>query len=583
MEEKNNTKNVLKRLYKQINQRRKKQLLLLVFGMIGSSLSEIFSIGAVIPLLAILSAPNQIFDNPSVKLFAKHLEISEPPELLLILAVIFCVAALIAGIARLLLLWGSTRLSFAIGSDISRDLYSRTLHQTYAEHCLNNSGEIIDGIINKSSGVIHSIIMPVITLVAASIMIGFVISIIMVLNPEVAIGTLIVFGAIYGCILFATRKQLLKDGQRITKESELVIKSLQEGLGGIRDVLLDGTQPIYVKKYKEADLILRQAQGRSMFISASPRFVVEALGMIILCIIAYKFGQTEDALTATIPILGALAMTAQRLLPVLQQAYAAWSNIQTGKATLIATLKILELPNKENIKKENQEVIKFEKSIELKNINFKYQSQTPEIIKGISLKIYKGDRIGIIGQTGSGKSTLVDIMMGLLEPNSGFITVDDVKLTEKNIKSWQKNIAHVPQQIYLADSSIIENIAFGIPKNEIDITEVKRAAEKSELHESIIKWPEKYNTVVGERGIRLSGGQRQRIGIARALYKKSQIIILDEATSSLDVNTEQEIMEDIYEYDTNITIIIIAHRISTLKKCNKIIEIKNGKIEKISS
>ena len=400
-------------------------------------------------------------------------------------------------------------------------------------------------------------------------------------DPIIAFASFGGFGLIYASIIGLTRKQLLADSQSVAYESTQVIKSLQEGLGGIRDVLIDGSQATYCQIYRNADLPLRRAQGNSLFIGQGPRYAMEALGMMLIAALAYSLAQQSDGLAKAIPILGALALGAQRLIPVLQQAYASWSLINAGQASLQDTLELLDQPLPDYANQSIAQPLPFKQTINLKQLGFQYSPTTPFVLKQLSLTIRKGSRVGFVGTTGSGKSTLLDIVMGLLEPTTGALEVDGKAVVPANHRAWQAHIAHVPQAIFLADSTIEENIAFGVPKDQIDPQRVQQAAQQAQIADSIESWPKQYQTFVGERGIRLSGGQRQRIGIARALYKQADVIVFDEATSSLDTPTEQAVMQAIEGLSKDLTLLIIAHRITTLKNCTQIVELGGGGIKRI--
>ena len=569
---------LLKRLWIHIGPYRQRQFGLLLILMLLAAFAEIVSIGAVLPFLGILTAPERIYQLPAIKPLIQALQITEPRQLLLPLTFAFGVAAFLAGAMRLILLLFSTRLSFATGADLSIYIYRRTLYQPYAVHCARNSSIVINGISTKANGVIYSTIIPTLMLISSSVMLVTILIALLAVDPVIALTAFGGFGLIYGCIIRLTRKQLLIDSQRVASESNHVIKSLQEGLGGIRDVLIDGSQATYCHIYRTADIPLRRAQGNSLFISQSPRYGMEALGMVLIAILAYSLAQQADGVSKAIPILGALALGAQRLLPVLQQAYSAWINIQGGQASLQDTLELLDQPLPGYADQLVSHSLPFKNSISLKQLDFRYSPETPFVLKQINLTISKGSRVGFIGTTGSGKSTLLDIVMGLLQPTGGELLIDDAIVTLANHRAWQAHIAHVPQAIFLADSTIEENIAFGVPKDQIDHERVKQAAQQAQIAESIESWPKQYQTFVGERGIRLSGGQRQRIGIARALYKKADVIIFDEATSALDNETEQAVMQAIEALSKDLTLLIIAHRLSTLKNCTQIVELGNGKI-----
>jgi ABC-type multidrug transport system fused ATPase/permease subunit len=573
---------LLKRLWHHISERRRGQFGLLLILMLLASFAEVLSIGAVLPFLGVLTAPERVFEHSAAQSAIQVMGITAPMQLLLPITIAFSVAVLIAGSMRLLLLWASTRLSYATGADLSISVYRRTLYQPYAVHCARNSSEIINGISNKTNSVIFVISMLV-TLVSSAAMLIMILIAMLMVDPVIALAAFGGFGFIYGVIVRLTRKQLSINSERAAHESTQVIKSLQEGLGGIRDVLIDGSQNTYCEIYRNADLPLRQAQGGSSFISTSPRYVMEALGMLLIAMLAYSLVHQPNGIAKAIPVLGALALGAQRLLPVLQQAYAAWSGIRGGQASLKDALELLDQPLPDYAVHPVAKPLPFKHDISLNNIGFRYSLQTPHVLNNVSLTINKGSRVGFIGTTGSGKSTLLDLVMGLLQPTGGQMQIDGTPVTLANNRAWQAHIAHVPQAIFLADSTIQENIAFGVPKDQIDRARVVQAAQQAQIAESIDGWPKQYQTLVGERGVRLSGGQRQRIGIARALYKKANVIIFDEATSALDNETEQAVMKSIEGLSADLTLLIIAHRLTTLKSCTQIVELKGGKLHQLGS
>ncbi len=574
---------LLQRLWHHISLRRRRQFLLLLVLMLLASLAEILSIGAVLPFLAVLTAPEHIFELPVAQSIIQALKLTEPMQLILPLTISFAVAALIAGAMRLLLIWASTRLSFAAGADVSIGIYGRTLYQPYAVHCARNSSEIINGISGKANAVIYNIIVPALTLISSSIMLIAILIALFIVDPIIALAAFGGFGLIYTFIIRLTRNRLLINGRINARESTQVIKSLQEGLGGIRDVLIDGSQDTYCQIYSNSDLLLRRSQGSSMFIASSPRYVMESLGMILIATLAYSLAQQVDGIAKAIPILGALALGAQRLLPVLQQVYSSWTSIQGSQALLQDVLELLDQPIPDYADQLPPQPIQFIGNITLKQLGFRYSPQTPYVLKQLNLTIAKGSRVGFIGPTGSGKSTLLDIIMGLLQPTNGSLEIDNQVITPFNHRAWQAHIAHVPQAIFLADSTIEENIAFGVPKDQIDHDRVRQAAQQAQIAESIESWPKKYQTFVGERGIRLSGGQRQRIGIARALYKQADVIIFDEATSALDNETEQAVMQAIEGLSKDLTLLIIAHRLTTLKNCTQIVELGESGIKRLGT
>ena len=574
---------LLFRLWQHMSLRRKYQFILLLVLMILASLAEIISIGSVIPFLGALTSPDKFFANPAAQPLVSFFNVETANQIIAPMTIIFCFAAILSGGVRLILLVFTTRLSFATGLDLSNKIYQKTLYQPYKVHLSRNSSKIINGVSNKANAIVGGIILPTLNLISASIMV-FAISITLVyIDPIVSFLTVFIFGSIYILLSKYTGNNKIKNSQVIAEQSTQVIKSVQEGLGGIRDILINGSQDVYCKIFSRANGPLRDAQANNQIVSQSPRFIMEALGMISIAGLAcYLINQTDGALKA-IPVLGALALAAQKMLPIMQQSYQAWSAIQGSYASLEDALELIDqsLPpdcfNKEIGK------INFNHDIKFDDVSFRYKTGSDNVLQNLTLSILKGQSVGIVGVTGSGKSTVIDILMGLLEPSSGTLKVDGKAITKKNVRSWQKRIAHVPQAIFLSDSTITENIAFGIDKKDIDFNRVCDAANKSHLQHVIDKLSNKYDTVVGERGVRLSGGQRQRIGIARALYKNADILVFDEATSALDNKTEESVMSSIDELGKEITVIVIAHRISTLKNCTKIIELADGKIVNISS
>ena len=574
---------LLPRLWHHISPRRRGQFGFLLILMVLASFAEIVSIGAVLPFLAVLTAPERVFQHAAAQPIIQALGITRPAQLLLPLTISFGAAALIAGAMRMLLLWVSTRLSFATGADLSISIYRRTLYQPYAVHCARNSSEVINGVSTKATDVINHIVIPILTLVSASIMLSAIVVALLYINPLIALVAFGGFGLIYVFIIGLTRNRLLDNSRCIARESTQLIKSLNEGLGGIRDVLIDGTQAAYCHIYSKADIPLRHAQGINHFISQSPRYGMEALGMVLIAALAYALIQQDDGIANGLPVLGALAVGAQRLLPLLQHSYWAWSGIRGGQTSLQDTIELLEQPLPDYADQPAAEPLLFENNIDLKQVGFRYNPETPYVLKQLSLTIAKGSRVGFIGTTGSGKSTLIDIIMGLLEPTQGLLMIDNQAITPGNHRAWQAHIAHVPQAIFLADSTIEENIAFGVATDQIDHMRVRQAAEQAQISGSIESWAKQYKTIVGERGIRLSGGQRQRIGIARALYKQADVIIFDEATSALDNETEQAVMESIEGLSANLTLLIIAHRLTTLKNCTKIVEMGDSGIKRVGT
>ncbi|EMO81248.1 ABC transporter, ATP-binding protein [Leptospira kirschneri str. 200801774] len=566
------------RIWNYLSSRRHKQFGILLVLLVISSLSEMVSIGAVIPFLGVLTTPEKVFDMPYIQPIKEYLRIFNPQELILPLTLGFIIIAIFTGLIRLLVLWVGNRLSFASGADLSLDIYRKTLYQPYRIHVMRNSSEIMGGILGKASGLVPALILPIINTLGGILIIGTILIALILFNPAISISVFIGFGVIYGIIGYITRKRLSIIGKIKSEEYTRVIKILQEGLGGVRDILLDGNQAVYCKIFEESDQKFRRASAESAFIGGSPRFLIESFGMILLAIFAYLLSRSDSGLVTVLPLLGAIALGAQRILPILQQVYQSWVTIKGNEKAFWDVLELLDQNIPEYIDL-NIKPLKFSDCVRIEDLAFRYHPDQSWVIKDLSFNIYNGDRIGFIGVTGSGKSTLLDIVMALLEPSKGKLVVDNQIIDSNTMKrAWQANIAHVPQSIYLSDSTIAENIAFGISLDQIDFDRVRMAAKQAQIDSHIMSLKDGYNTFVGERGIRLSGGQRQRIGIARALYKEASVIIFDEATSALDNETEKAVIEAIEGLGKHLTVLLVAHRVTTLRNCNKIIELKSGKI-----
>ena len=575
----NSTIDLTKKLFLLMERKRRYQFLILLILMILTSMFEVISIGAVIPFLGVLIEPSNIFELPAAQSFIQFLEVDQPTQIILPISVLFAIAVLLSGSMRLLLLWASVRFGFTLGVDFSVGIFTQVINQPYIAHTKQNSSDIISAISIKIAQVINGVVLSVLNMISSFIIFIAIITILLVINPGASLIAILFFSSLYLFFYLYVKQKLKVNSLNISLESNSLIKILQEALGGIRDIIIDGNQQFYRSIFWRADLVFRKSLGNNLFITNSPRYFMETFGVLLIVLLAYMLStQGEKSFADGIPVLGALALGAQRLLPVMQIFYNSWGNLKGTHFVLEEVLVFLNLNDSKTMNVINNNCT-FEKNIRLKDVSFGYDENSLPVINKINIDIKKGDCIGVIGKTGSGKSTLIDIMMGLLDPTHGTLEVDENVITSSNRRAWQSRIAHVPQSIYLSDSTIEENIAFGIPVEEIDSSLVRRAAISANIDSAVNEWPLKYKTKLGERGIRLSGGQRQRIGIARALYKQADVLFLDEATSSVDSKTESSIMKAIEKLGNDVTLIIIAHRITTLKNCSRILELSNeGKI-----
>lgn len=576
-------RSLLRKLWGHSSQQRRLQLGALLLVMLASSVAEVFSLAAVLPFLAVLANPEQIWQLPLVQQLAPQLGISSAAQLLLPVTLLFGLAAIVAASVRLLNVWLNGRIAAAIGSDLSCEAYRRTLYQPYGVHIARNSSGVITALQNQV-GLLVVVLNSLLAMLTNGLVLVGLLWALLLIDAKVAFASGGVFGLAYAVIVRVSKRRLAINSKLSAVYSQASLQSLQEGLGAIRDVLLDGSQQLYLQIYRQADRPLREISAQSTFIGSFPRYVMEAVGLCLIGGVAYGLTSRYGGMGTALPLLGALALGAQRILPALQQTYSAWATIKAYKSAVEAVVDSLDQPLPQGAFATTPEPLSLAQQVRFEKVSFAYGSGGPQVLDQLSFEIKKGERVGLIGSTGSGKSTTVDLLMGLLEPSSGHITVDGSTIHSQDeperLLAWRAAIAHVPQMIYLGDRSIAENIAFGVPVAELDLERVKLAAKHAQIAEFIESSPYGYNTFVGERGIRLSGGQRQRIGIARALYKQASVLVFDEATSALDNATESALMEAIEGLSRELTIVMIAHRLSTVQSCDRVIELEAGRLLK---
>ena len=458
-----------------LSRKRRIQFALLLFVMFASAFSELFSLSMVLPFLSVLSNPNALWNQSNIRDIARYVGISEPNQLLLPCTVLFAFSAILAASIRLLNLRLNGKLAAAAGSDLSCEAYKRTLYQPYSVQLMQNTSSIINTTTTQISVTVTALNATLQLISSTVIAIGLLLGILFI-DFKVALLASLVFGSAYGFLASTVRRELRINGEKTVALANRQIQALQEGLGAIRDVLIDNTQSTYLDIYKVSDRPQRHLQAKNIFLSAFPRYALEALGMILIAALGYALVLEQGSSNNIIPLLGALALGAQRLLPALQQIYSAWASLKGYNASIAAVVRMLrqEMPMILN----NIEPLKFSRSIRFKNVCFNYTSANKQILTNLNFEILLGERIGIIGSTGSGKSTTVDLLMGLLKPTAGEVLVDDVDINDPSnpriLPSWRATISHVPQNIYLADTSNAENIALGVKKESIDMDRVKR-------------------------------------------------------------------------------------------------------------
>ena len=572
---------LLFKVWQKLSKKRHIQSYFLILLMLFSGLLEFLSLASLLPFLDAISNSENLLENKFIKYFSDIFGYTTQNQIIILCTFIFLLIVYFSAIIRVSNLLFNVRLIAAIGTDLSTEGYRRALYQPYKKHINWNSSIIINTISKDLKFAISGLSSFLVILNSSIIIISIFIGIFLV-NSQIAISLIILFGICYLLIGFSNKKQIENNSYKITKKSQDKIQALQEGLGAIKDVLLGGSQEYYAKIFSKTDYPIRKLAARNSFLANSPKFLIETLGITFLAIVGSSIS-SKGVSTGSISLIGVIALGSQKLLPAIQALYSNWVALKASTSQILNVLELLSL----DVENNNYQNFEFKSSIEFKKVSFRYGETKPWILKDVNFKINFGEKIGIIGETGSGKSTTIDLLMTLIEPTSGNFFIDGLDIyadkSKDFLKSWKSQITHVPQLIYLADTTFLENIAFGEKKETIDFDKVKDSAKKAQLSDFIESCPEGYDTVIGERGIRLSGGQRQRISLARAFYKDRKFFVLDEATSALDLKTEMAVIESIYNLGSDTTLIMIAHRLTTLRNCNKIFKFHKGKIIKIGT
>ncbi|MFN9624011.1 MAG: ABC transporter ATP-binding protein [Cyanobacteriota bacterium] len=558
---------------------------MLVVLMLLSSLAELLTVASLLPFLTVLADPVSLWRLPWMQGLATSLHITAAAQLIVPITLLVMMAGVFSATIRAANLYVNSRLSALIGSDLCVEGYHRTLEQPYPVHLGQTSSEVMTRL-NYLSGMSRGVMAPLLLGLSGLFVIVILVGGLVLYQPSLAMGLAIAFLGSYGALAQFNRRRLQRISTLSDRYSHRSLKAQQEGLGAIRDVLLDRSQPLFVEAYRQAQRPLMLLQAEADTTAGLPRFALEAMGGVAIAG-SVLWLLPRGGVAQALPTVGAIALGFQRLLPAVQQLYGASTYLGAYRDALASGLELLEQPLSECQHQSSDRcsqpaTLQFKQALEFRSVDFSHTPGTP-VLHSINLTIHPGEWIGIVGATGSGKSTLLDLLMGLLSPSQGDILLDGCRLEEPETSidrrpSWQRHIAHVPQSIFLSDASIAENIAFGVPSNRIDQQRLHWAAAVAQAETFILSLPEGYATKVGERGVRLSGGQRQRLGIARAIYKPADILALDEATSALDNATEKAVMNAIGNLTSRPTVVMIAHRLSTVLHCDRIIELQGGRI-----
>lgn len=571
-----------KKLWYLLNPYERKLAGLLLFMITIMALLDMIGVASILPFMSVVANPETIETNyylKSIFEFSQKFGVDNKQDFIFILGFLVFIALVISIVFKALTTYVQVRFIHMREYSIGKRLVEGYLNQPYSWFLGRHSAELSKTILSEVGNVVGAALKPLVELIAKSFVVIAIVTLLIIVDPKLALIVGFSLASIYALIFYFSRNHLNQIGKERLRNNELRFKVLSDAFGAAKEIKLGRLEQIYVDLFSVPAQKFAKNKSSVTIISQLPRFALEVVvfGGVIL-VLLYLIKQTGN-FSSALPVITLYVLAGYRLMPALQQIYLSSTLLVFQGPTLdklhdeLTKLKDFDLNQDHNILSAN-------KKISLKNVFYSYPESSRTALKNISLNISAKSIVGIMGTTGSGKTTVADIILGLLEAQKGILQVDEKIIKKHNVKSWQRSIGYVPQNIYLSDNTIAANIAFGVNSNHINQKAVEEASKIANLHEFVInELPEKYLTYIGERGARLSGGQRQRIGIARALYHKPKLLILDEATNALDYQTEKVVMEAVSNLDKNITIIIIAHNLRALKKCDKIFLLDKGELK----
>ncbi len=561
-------------------QERKKAILLLIMILIMALLDTI-GVASIMPFIAVLTNPDIVEKNMFLQFLyekSKIFGISNTDEFIIFLGILVFFVLIISLLFKSLAIYAQLRFAQMREHSIGIRLLESYLSQPYSWSLSRNSADFSKTILSEVNLIIQQAITPMITLLANGAVAIAILILLIIVDPFIALLIICTLGLAYWIIYNLIRRYLKNIGQERLKVNQLRFTSVNEVFGAGKEVKLGGLESTYIDKFGKTSKIFAQHQASMKVLAQLPRYGIEAIGFGGMILFTLYYLLQSNSFSNALPLIALYAFGGYRILPALQQSYNSISNLRFAGPALDNLCEELKL-NRKNLSKKFVNSLPVEKNIILKNISYNYPNSKQASIKNIDMEISACSTIGLVGATGSGKTTTADILLGLLEPQEGKLEVDGKVINDNNRKSWQRSIGYVPQHIFLADDTITANIALGFDLNDISEKAIENSAKVANLHEFIInELPEGYKTIIGERGVRLSGGQRQRLGIARAIFTNPKVLVLDEATSAMDNLTEKLIMESINKLRKNTTIILIAHRLTTIKNCDKIFLLENGRL-----
>ncbi|WP_302142675.1 ABC transporter ATP-binding protein [Halomonas alkalicola] len=577
----------LRELFSLLSRDQRLRLLRLQGLIIIMSFAEIASVVSIGPFMAVVGDMQRLEGEGRMAWAYQATGLQSPEAFLTLLGIMVLVILFLSAMFSMYTTWRLSLYSASVGAELSSRLYRFYLHQPWLFHSGQSSSRLISKASQEVQRTTNKVIAPSLQLNAKLVMVCTMTLAIFLYQPVVAMAGALIFAAAYLLLYKTVRRFLVANGRRITRAQAKRIKLMTEGFGGIKDLLLLHRQGTYVSRFEKASNSVARGQGITQGLSDAPRYAIELVAFAsIVLLVLYLLNRYEGNLGAILPALSIYALAGFKMLPAFQKIYWAISLIRGNLASYYSIRNDLvasrEVPvSRETVDAGSEEMelpLTPGQAIVLQDVTFAYPGKKDRALNGLTLTIPANHMIGLVGASGSGKSTAVDILLGLIQPDKGEVLIDGVPLGPENLLRWQAGLGLVPQQIFLADASILENVALGVAPELIDEAKALEALRMAQLDELIEKLPEGIQTWVGERGVQLSGGQRQRIGIARALYQQAKVLVLDEATSALDGITERRVMEDIQRLAGNLTIVLIAHRLTTVKGCDMIYVLEAGQV-----
>lgn len=568
---------IVRKVYRLLSPKERKSALLLLMQMIFSSILSVFSIALVLPFMSIILNNSFIFQNKIIFSMYNLMHFKNVHNFLIFFGAFLLVALVVGNISTALSIWSSSHFSLLRNKSFSEKLLRQYLLQPYIFYLERNSSILTKNIMIEVYTVVYNIVLGIMRVVEQSALVLLILLLLLFLNPLLSLVVLSLLGGVYTMIYFFAKGRLSTVSREVISSRDAMTKIVTEGFGAIKYLKCLNQEENVLDNYSKEATVFVKHVAFTHVIGATPRYALEmvSFGGMVVFLLIYLVKNLD--VSKIIPLISLYAFAGYRMMPNLHYIFYNVTHIKANKKSLDLIYEdIMNLPVLHKPSASVQESIPFNRELQLRDVAFSYPSAAKNTISDLSLTIQANAKVGFVGSTGAGKTTIVDIILGLLEPQSGLMTVDGKEINGSNIKAWQNNLGYVPQNVYLIDSSIARNIAFGINPDEIDMDMVKLSATKANLNDFVETLPSKYETEIGERGVRLSGGQVQRIGIARALYRNPQVLVLDEATSALDSITEDAVLQALKNVGRERTIIMIAHRLSTIRECDKIFVIDNG-------